>query len=402
MPHVPDADHRFAVLGLLNGGLDLAVEEVYGATTAWHCEVDSDASRILAHRWPGVPNLGDITAADWSAVEPVDILAGGFPCQDLSGAGKRLGLRPGSRSGLWQHFAYAIDQLRPRLVVIENVRGLLSASAHSDVEPCPWCVGDGDDRPVLRALGAVLGDLAGLGYDARWHGLPASDVGAPHGRFRIFVTAEPAGDAPVLGRDHARSANRSDEPQGAARRSGVHAATDSDGSGLEGRGFSGSRAPRSGDASGRVAAADTTGNAGRLGHGGDVRARSGRGAASDAASDGRDEGRTEPARLVGRPHDAVRRCEPWCQVDRDWRVGDVDYGPAIRRWHDLTSCVPSPTETGSKGGQRLSPLLNEWMMGLTRGWVTDVPSLSRNAKLKALGNGVVPQQAVAAMLRLAR
>lgn len=123
------------------GGLDLAVEAVTGARPAWCCEFDAAPSRILAHHWPDVPNLGDITTVDWGTVEPVDILTGGFPCQDLSHAGKRAGLRPGTRSGLWEHMAYAIDQLRPRLVVAENVRGLLSATAASDVDTMPVVCG---------------------------------------------------------------------------------------------------------------------------------------------------------------------------------------------------------------------------------------------------------------------
>ena len=179
------------------GGLDMAIAEVFGAEPAWFSEIDDAPSKILAHHWPAVPNLGDITQVDWDQVEPVDILGGGFPCQDVSAAGKRAGIRPGNRSGLWNHMAYAISKLRPRYVVVENVRGLLSAEAHSDVEPCPWCLGDGPGEPALRALGAVLGDLAELGYDAQWCGLRAADVGAPHGRYRIFVLARDAsGSAP--------------------------------------------------------------------------------------------------------------------------------------------------------------------------------------------------------------
>jgi DNA (cytosine-5)-methyltransferase 1 len=174
------------------GGLDLAVAAVTGAEVAWHCEWDDAPSNILEHNFPGIPNYRDVSKVDWAAIEPVDILTGGFPCQDLSLAGKRAGLKDGTRSGLWSEFAKAIDVIKPRLVVIENVRGLLSATAHSDVEYCAWCMGEaGDGEPSLRALGAVLGDLADLGYDARWTGVRAADAGAPHNRFRVFITAYP-------------------------------------------------------------------------------------------------------------------------------------------------------------------------------------------------------------------
>src|SRR5215207_7745621 len=171
-------------------GLGMAVSQVFGSEPAWFSEIEDAPSKILAHHWPTVPNHGDITQIDWAQVEPVDILSGGFPCQDVSLAGKRAGLTADTRSGLWSYFAAGIAALRPRYVVIENVRGLLSADAFSDVEPCPWCLGDGPGEPALRALGAVLGDLAGLGYDAQWCGLRAADVGAPHGRYRVFILAE--------------------------------------------------------------------------------------------------------------------------------------------------------------------------------------------------------------------
>lgn len=129
------------------GGLDMAVQAVFGGTTAWHCQYDPDdkhqhAAQILAHHWPHVPNHGDITAIDFTQVEPIDILTAGFPCQDVSLAGLRAGIAESTRSGLWRHVARAISELRPRLVVIENVRGLLSAKADGNVEPCAGCVGD--------------------------------------------------------------------------------------------------------------------------------------------------------------------------------------------------------------------------------------------------------------------
>ncbi|MFF3257835.1 DNA (cytosine-5-)-methyltransferase [Streptomyces sp. NPDC002932] len=177
------------------GGLDLGVQSALGGTLAWHAEVDPNASRILARHWPGVPNLGDITTVDWSTVPRVCILTAGFPCQDVSVAGRRAGLNSQTCSGLWLHVARAVEALRPCLVVIENVRGLLTSPAGSpgDVEFCPWCLGDTSGQPPLRALGAVLGSLADLRYDARWLVLRASAVGAPHRRERTFLAAWPAG-----------------------------------------------------------------------------------------------------------------------------------------------------------------------------------------------------------------
>jgi DNA (cytosine-5)-methyltransferase 1 len=173
------------------GGLDQAVMNVTGAKVAWHCEWEAAPSKVLEANFPGIPNFHDVSKVDWANVAPIDILTGGFPCQDLSLAGKRAGLKEGTRSGLWIEFAKAIEILKPRMVVIENVRGLLSATAHSDLEPCAWCVGEaGNGEPSLRALGAVLGSLAELGdYDIRWTGLRAADAGAPHNRFRVFIVA---------------------------------------------------------------------------------------------------------------------------------------------------------------------------------------------------------------------
>jgi len=147
------------------GGLALAVSSVFGAKTAWLCEVDKYASKVLEHRFPDVPNLGDVTAVDWGSVEPVDIIAGGSPCQDVSVAGGRAGMSEGTRSNLWVAMRDAISIIKPSFVVWENVRGALSAKADTNLESCPGCVGDtGRTRePFLRALGDVLGDLTNLG-----------------------------------------------------------------------------------------------------------------------------------------------------------------------------------------------------------------------------------------------
>ncbi|MBZ6309959.1 DNA cytosine methyltransferase, partial [Streptomyces olivaceus] len=161
---------------------------------------------------------------------------------DVSVAGRRAGLNAQTRSGLWLHVARAVAALRPCLVVIENVRGLLTSPAGSpgDVEPCPWCLGDTAGQPALRALGAVLGSLADLGYDAKWLVLRASDVGAPHRRERTFLAAWPAGhpaeDADQQHREERRQpASIEAEERGArsepGRRGRVAAAADAEGVG---------------------------------------------------------------------------------------------------------------------------------------------------------------------------
>jgi DNA (cytosine-5)-methyltransferase 1 len=174
------------------GGLDLAVEEFTGGQTVWHVEFDQAPSKVLAKNFPGMRNYGDIRNVDWSKVEPIDILTGGFPCQDVSLAGRRAGMQQGTRSGLWSEFANAIEQLRPRLVVIENVRGLLNAKAISDLEYPDEILDEAGGTPILNAIATVCGDLADLGYDAKWGLVPASAAGAPHQRNRIFITAYPS------------------------------------------------------------------------------------------------------------------------------------------------------------------------------------------------------------------
>jgi DNA (cytosine-5)-methyltransferase 1 len=138
------------------GGLDLAVHAVLGGTLAWYAETDRHAQTVLAHRFGGVVNLGDIRTVDWTSVAPVDVLTAGFPCQDISDAGKREGIT-GARSSLWTCVADAVRVLRPGLVFVENVAALLR-----------------------RGLDVVQGDLAALGYDTSWICLRASDVGAAH------------------------------------------------------------------------------------------------------------------------------------------------------------------------------------------------------------------------------
>ena len=206
------------------GGLDMAVHAAFNAEPAWFAEIDPAPSKVLAHRFPDVPNLGDVAAVDFSTVPPVDILCGGFPCQDVSVAGRRAGITEGSRSGLWSVFDQAIAALQPKLVIIENVRGLLSAKASRNLDLVAD-EGDVDDAVILRAVGAVLGDLADLGFDAEWGVLPASAVGAPHRRDRVFIVARPA--------DADDAAGHGQRPRAESRQGGQESAPDTADDGLE-------------------------------------------------------------------------------------------------------------------------------------------------------------------------
>jgi len=147
------------------GGMDLGLERA-GMTCKWQVEIDPFCQKVLEKHWPGVKRYGDIREVVGAELEHVDLLAGGFPCQDLSVAGKRAGI-DGERSGLWSEYARLIGELRPRYVLIENVSGLLA------------------NEPMRR----VLGDLSALGFDAEWHMLPASKFGAPHERSRVWTIA---------------------------------------------------------------------------------------------------------------------------------------------------------------------------------------------------------------------
>ncbi|MCA6256951.1 MAG: DNA cytosine methyltransferase [Phenylobacterium sp.] len=150
------------------GGFSLGLERA-GFETVAFCEVNPFCQRVLAHHWPDVRIYDDVRSLSAAALErdgiTVDAICGGFPCQDLSHAGKRAGLE-GERSGLWTEYARLVGEIRPRYVIVENVPGLLSLG-----------------------MGRVLGDLAALGYDAVWDCIPAAAVGAPHRRDRVWIIA---------------------------------------------------------------------------------------------------------------------------------------------------------------------------------------------------------------------
>ena len=151
------------------GGLDMAVEAYFNAEMVWCAENDKYASKVIEARF-NKPNLNDIKTINWDEVEPIDILTAGYPCQPFSHAGQRKGTEDDRH--LWPYIIKAISKLRPKYVILENVRGHLSLGFKE-----------------------VLGDLAQNGYYAKWRIVRASDVGAPHQRARLFIIAYANSDA---------------------------------------------------------------------------------------------------------------------------------------------------------------------------------------------------------------
>lgn len=291
------------------GGLDIAV----GGELAWYAEIEPAACKVLEAHYPDVPNLGDITKINWSEVEPVDVLTGGYPCQPFSHAGLRKGKNDVRH--LWPHVRDAIHTLRPHYSILENVGG-----------------------HITLGFASVLADLATIGFDAEWGTFRASSVGATHQRKRLFIVAYP------------NSAGRSEH--------GGSLSVQKELSTFERNGY---------------AVSDTESNEQRK-------------------STKLDELRPK----LGDGFDAgsVRlECEE--QVASDWGK----YASAIQRWELVINRIaPSPT-IPYKERERLNPVFVEWMMGLDEGHVTG-HGLSFAQELKMLGNGVVPQQARAAVVQL--
>lgn len=210
------------------GGLELGLERAGVGRVVWQVEKEPYCRAVLAKHWPGATRYEDVREVhaygkcehwNWIAPEPqpcpgclapVDVICGGFPCQDVSAVGARAGI-DGTRSGLWTEFARIVRELRPRFVVVENTAGLLD-----------------------RGFGRVLGGLAALGYDAEWSVVSACSVGAPHSRQRVFLLAHSnrerqqasraqgtAHDAAVgAGRVHPKHLHPTAEPDRVAR--GAH------------------------------------------------------------------------------------------------------------------------------------------------------------------------------------
>lgn len=465
------------------GGLELGLHRIFpDAQTLWVSDIEPGPRKVLAHRYPDAPNLGDITKIAWDTVPRVNILCGGFPCQDVSNAGRRAGLRAGTRTGLWASMLEGIATLRPDFVLAENVRGLMSArgdipteelerawaAKHAAQQLMRWVqqrslietqrekngyertISEADltdravralrardrasreakraDARIVRAIGTVLSTLADIGYSAAWVGLRAADVGAPHGRYRIFILAWPS-DAPSVGREWRRTsragwAGPADGDSGPLLRTVM---ADEDGGGplhpdtAKDRGqtlrLTGQILALTGDLlptpeahqSGSSAEAHLARKPGRTkvtalnivaeqllptpavndmgkaytpdewdawvakqkakhgngnGHGKSLEIETARMLPTPRATDGTKGGPNQR----GSSGDLML---PSAVAHHD-QFGQ--YAPAIARWESVIGrSAPAPVEpTGKNGANRLSPYFVEWMMGLDEGWVTDL------------------------------
>lgn len=305
------------------GGLDMAVQRVLGGSLMWVSDIDPSACKILAHRFPEVPNIGDLTVADWRRLVTLygrpDLVSGGYPCQPFSIGGRQKGTDDDRH--IWPDIARALRVLRPRIAVFENVRNHLRIG-----------------------FDTVLADLAGIGFDAEWVVVRACDVLGCHLRERLFILAvaqDADGEPWVEWRQSASRQADSGWARSDAGRRGRVAAADADDLAARRREGSGGLAGAPGTAAGQ--------------------ARAGRRYAS----------------AVGTGPDTWGR-----------------FAPAVARWSEAFGVEP-PRPTDDRG--RLNTELEEWMQGLPPGHVTQVPDLGRQGQLKALGNGVFPRQAEAAL-----
>ncbi len=185
MKHANDnkPSSKLKVLDLFSGigGFSIGLEATGHFETAAFCEISKFPQKVLKKNWPEVPLYEDVTKLDADTlrrdgIHSIDVITGGFPCQDLSLAGKQAGIKDGTRSGLWSEIDRLIGELRPKFVIVENVANLLAGPGE---RPGAW-------------FGRVLGDLAERWYDAEWEDIPAAALGAPHRRQRVWIVAYPS------------------------------------------------------------------------------------------------------------------------------------------------------------------------------------------------------------------
>jgi DNA (cytosine-5)-methyltransferase 1 len=330
------------------GGLDMAVQSHFGGQLAWYSEIEPAACKVLATLHPDVPNIGDITKVDWSQVEPVDIITGGYPCQPFSSAGMRKGKN--DERHLWPYVRDALSAIRPRFAVLENVRG-----------------------HITLGFGDVLADLAHMGWDARWGLVRAAEAGAPHNRARLFIVAY---------------------PDSSGRNKNVKQSND-----LSAKTSKGKSSFTDGHCSDRSATDSYIARCDRQNSQ----------ASPTQAERSRHIGKIVGP-LITNPQSSDAQ-ELDVERQGNWQLGRLEsrgdtrenwgkYSAAIEKWERVTrSFAPSPT-IPYKDRARLNPAFVEWMMGLPAGHVTG-HGLSTAQELKMLGNGVVPQQAALALQLLA-
>jgi len=163
------------------GGFSLGLERA-GFETVAFCEIEKYPQKVLAKHWPNIPIYEDVRELTYDrlrsdGIAGIDVICGGFPCQDISIAGKQKGIGEGTRSGLWSECARLVGEIRPRYAIFENVTALLSG------EQGRW-------------FQRVLFDLSEIGYDAEWHCISASELGAHHHRDRVWIVAYPSSSRP--------------------------------------------------------------------------------------------------------------------------------------------------------------------------------------------------------------
>lgn len=317
------------------GGLELGLEQAGLGPVLWQVEKDPFCQQVLAKHWPDAERYEDVRSIRASGLLPVDIICGGFPCQDVSSAGKRKGLR-GDRSGLWWEFARIVDAARPRFVVVENV-----ASGAS------------------RWLCPVRTHLHQLGYRTRALGVAASDIGAPHRRARIFIVA------------YAEREQLRQQPR-------------------RGRGASGQGALELGVDGASRFVADAAGS--RLNDAEDSRASRGYAGQSEEAEERRTARNSKPERSTSRiaAADSYRDGQPPFTFNAEMAGTPTPPGSLLARRERSGPGAhegwPGPSEEPWRapvGG--LVPVVH----GLSGGMV----GRGRRARIRALGNAVVPAQA---------
>lgn len=339
------------------GGLDLAVEEFFGAELIGCADIDKSAS-IAIEKHFGVPNYGDIRNVLDLDLE-FDILTAGYPCQPFSHAGQRKGME--DERHIWPIIAQIIGKFRPGLVVLENVRGHLSLGFKE-----------------------VLKDLATLGYDGEWRIVRASDVGAPHQRARLFIIAYPHGQTRQQPRRTDRTIrstsseiiNRADRQKPGCGCENVSYTNDTGGLGNV-----------SGSSRGHDSCCQSDKN---LQH---TNTHSfgqplGKNGCSEKGNQGKSQFESAELGKISGDTNSQQLSANREMQKLGWRF-DTRFEMSMRS-------IPDPLVDG-----KLNTKFVEYMMGLPEGWVTDLP-ISRAQQFKLLGNGVVPQQAYFALEQLWR